>query len=173
MQSTPTSFGAYAVFPSVAFCKYLPLLEQSDCFYRRTRNNAGPCQMFKNCPPPPRARARPGTRTACFFLQEKVKDLWPTCVDLCCAVEMCESQKEEPHHAAEIEANELEVVSDVNEGEAPPGGKRARVEGDEIGDVGDEDLEDRIMAKYASFAEAVRCMGLGAAWRIPPLVGVS
>lgn len=104
-----------------------------------------------------------------------MKELWPTCLDLCCAVEMCESRDKE-REQAETAVGETAPVADSTDGtdaHARRGGKRARDETEEIAHVCEESGDEEVIAKYARLRDAVRIMGLEMAWRIPPLVGVS
>lgn len=102
-------------------------------------------------------------------------------MDLCCAVEICESQEQRPRRKG-ADAG-VAVCQERAEGNrkvgTASGDKRSRVDGysedpkldSEMVDFGHE--EEAVIEKYAGFAKAVATMGLGRAWEMAPLLRVS
>lgn len=92
---------------------------------------------------------------------------------------MCElqetRQKNAKHVAGAGDGRGNGSTGDVG-GSTLPAGKRAKVENNGEGEVegdGEEEQKEAVFTKYRGFGEAVISMGLGRAWSIPPLVGVS
>lgn len=108
---------------------------------------------------------------------QQAKELWKTCVDLCCAQEMCTVRGPSGVAVEPTGADAATGPGDRLEGSTRPGHKRARVDDESdkqsLAEDTERDKEERVMAKYAGFADMVRRMGLGRAWAIAPLVGVS
>lgn len=112
------------------------------------------------------------------LLVAQAKELWPTCVDLCCAVEMSASRNEHGRqgHSGAVAAPCPERAEDDDSSKAWSGEKRTREESDGaegMTDRGEGGEDSVIINKYVGFAKAVRSMGLGRAWSIAPLVRVS
>ncbi|CAM9641777.1 unnamed protein product [Ectocarpus fasciculatus] len=127
----------------------------------------------------------------------QAKELWPTCVDLCCAVEMCELQQQAPPSptpptppppatttttaattttgaTSACPGDHLEQAVDVaaatsssSAGSGPPPGEGKRGEEDEPFREGGK--ERAVIDKYAGLREAVASMDLERAWDMVPL----
>ncbi|CBN74516.1 conserved unknown protein [Ectocarpus siliculosus] len=116
----------------------------------------------------------------------QAKQLWPTCVDLCCAVEMCEPQQQAPpspsppppptttktttgtifacpadHLEQTVEA--AAVTSSAGSGPPPAAG------GEEDEPFREGGKERAVIYKYAGLRKAVAGMGLERAWDMVPL----
>ena len=124
-----------------------------------------------------------------FVLQ--ARELWPTCVTLCCAVEMCDAREggaaptrpTSKDGSVGAAAPPAQAAGSVAIASAASAGKRARKNKDEdegnaeqgVGSEqgGENGSESAIIEKYIGFEKAVATMGLGRAWEIAPLVRVS
>lgn len=100
----------------------------------------------------------------------QAKELWPTCVDLCCAIEMYEGEDHTqlpPERCVHnrMENNERAVSHDVDLHASVE--KRA-----ELDDVAFKN-ERLVTKKYACLFNNVAGMGLERAWEMTPLVRVS
>lgn len=96
--------------------------------------------------------------------------MWPTCVDLSCAVDMCGCQHGLPASPQGADAM----------GATLPGlvGNALQADGDTSGSNKDAELRDggaerSVMEKYARLRETVARMGLERAWEMTPLLRVS
>lgn len=112
----------------------------------------------------------------------QAKELWPTCVDLCCAVDMSNIEQPKPapssttppptgtdaagatrhQEQAEFDGGALAGSADVDDG-----GANTDAEFWEGG------KERSVMDKYGAFRKAVASMGLERAWDMAPLARVS
>lgn len=112
----------------------------------------------------------------------QAKELWPTCVDLCCAVDMCNIEQPK---AAPLSTTPPPTGTDAagatrnQEQVALNGGALAgSADGDNGGaNIGAEfwegGKERSVMDKYSRFRKAVASMGLERAWEMAPLARVS
>ncbi|CAB1113427.1 unnamed protein product [Ectocarpus sp. CCAP 1310/34] len=116
----------------------------------------------------------------------QAKELWPTCLDLCCAVEMCEPRQQAPpspsppptttmtttttgtipacpaaHREQTVEATA--VTSSVGSGPPPAAG------GEEDEPFREGGKERAVIYKYAGLRKAAASMGLERAWDMAPL----
>ena len=122
-----------------------------------------------------------------LFCCLQARELWPTCVTLCCAVEMCEAQDDGPVQtsvhgnvaAPREQATGSGAAASTGTSTASTG-KRARgAQGKGSAEQGVESeqggnrSESTIIEKYIGFETAVATMGLGRAWDMAPLIRVS
>ncbi|CAM9318063.1 unnamed protein product [Ectocarpus sp. 12 AP-2014] len=117
----------------------------------------------------------------------QAKELWPTCLDLCCAVEMCEPQQQAPPSpspppppptktttttgtTSACPADHLEQTVEAaavtsSAGSGPP----AAAGGEGGGPFREGGKERAVIYKYAGLRKAVASMGLERAWDMVPL----
>ncbi|CAN0438056.1 unnamed protein product [Ascophyllum nodosum] len=103
------------------------------------------------------------SRLAVGLAVREVKELWPTCVDLCCAVEICELG----HHALPPGSAGYHSTDEGQSGGRKP--DTSAFVGTRAGLDGPKD-EGAVIEKYAGFVDAVTRMGLGRAWEMTPLL---
>lgn len=96
----------------------------------------------------------------------QAKEIWPTCVDLSCAVEMCELPPA-PQGADATGATVAGTVEDEPQagGDDGDANKDAELQGG--------GAERAVVDKYSRLREAVAGMGLERAWDMTPLLRVS
>eukprot|EP00904_Undaria_pinnatifida_P010376 jgi/Undpi1/6469/HiC_scaffold_20.g08948.m1 len=128
------------------------------------------------------------SRLAVGLAVRQARELWPTCVTLCCAVEMCDAREggaaltrpTSKDGSVSAAAPPAQAAGSVAIASAASAGKRARRNKDEdegnaeqgVGSEqgGENGSESAIIEKYIGFEKAVATMGLRRAWEIAPLV---
>ncbi|CAN0024767.1 unnamed protein product, partial [Hapterophycus canaliculatus] len=120
----------------------------------------------------------------------QAKELWPTCVDLCCAMEMCDLEEEErgqehgsPPRLPPSLARAVTTSATGHRNQAAVGGVApstpAGIGGPVAGSNGDANRHENfreggrarsIIEKYMGLRKAVARMGLERAWEMAPLL---
>lgn len=119
-----------------------------------------------------------------FFYPAQAKELWSTCVDLCCAEDICDIQQPRPLLSSTrppptgADATAASAARHQEQATLDDGALTSSADGDiGVANVDAEWLEGGkerpVMAKYARFREAVASMGLERAWDMAPLIRVS
>lgn len=119
------------------------------------------------------------------LLSLQAKELWPTCVTLCCAVEMCEARADGPAQTGvdgTVAAPPPQATGSVAAANSSTASTGKRTRGDEDNGSAEQGVESEqggngseraVIEKYIGFGKAVSTMGLGRAWDIAPLIRVS